>query len=275
MGSQQEFSYQTVLVLGATSGIGLALAEKLISNGSFVIAVGRRQENLDSFVKKHGSEKAAGVKFDITDLKGIPSFVEKITKQFPNLDCVFLNSGIQRGIDFTKPETIDLASIETEMTTNYTSQVHLVKYLLPFLQAQSTPTSLIFTTSGLALVPLLRAPNYSASKAAMHHLILCIRRQLQDVEENNVKVMEILPPAVQTELHDAKHQPDIKDGKNIGMTMDEFMGEAWQGLCEGKEDVPVGTSKRSYGEKGDGWEVKRQEAFKGMVEGMKKMMAGK
>jgi len=267
MGSQQDFPYQTVLVLGATSGIGLALAEKLISNGSFVIAVGRRQENLDSLVKKHGSEKAAGVKFDITDLEGIPSFVEKITKEFPKLDCVFLNSGIQRGIDFTKPETIDLDSVQTEMTTNYISQIHLLKQLLPFLQAQSSPTSLIFTTSGLALVPLLRAPNYSASKAAMHHLILCLRRQLQDMKENNVKIVEILPPAVQTELHDAKHQPDIKDGGNIGMTMDEFMAEAWEGLCEGMQDVPVGTSRRSYGQDGEGWEVKRQEAFK--------MMAGK
>jgi len=275
MGSQQEFPYSTVLVLGATSGIGLALAEKLISNGSFVIGVGRRQENLDSLVKKHGSEKAAGVKFDITDLEGIPSFVEKVTKDFPKLDCVFLNSGIQRGIDFTKPETINLDSVKAEMTTNYTSQVHLIKYLLPFLQAQSSPTSLIFTTSGLALVPLLRAPNYSASKAAMHHLILCLRCQLQDMQGNNVKIMEILPPAVQTELHDEKHQPDIKDGKNIGMTMDEFMGEAWEGLCAAKDDVPVGLSKRSYGENGDGWEVKRQEAFKVMVEGMKKMMAGK
>jgi short-subunit dehydrogenase involved in D-alanine esterification of teichoic acids len=161
------------------------------------------------------------------------------------------------------------------MTTNYTSQVHLVRYLLPFLQGQSTPTSLIFTTSGLALVPLLRAPNYSASKAAMHHFILCLRRQLSDLPSNNVKIVEILPPAVQTELHDAKHQPDIKDGHKIGMTMEDFMKEAWEGLCEGKSDVPVGMSKMHYGKDGEGWEVQRQKAFGQMVEGMKKMMENK
>jgi NADP-dependent 3-hydroxy acid dehydrogenase YdfG len=77
MGSDLQFHYKTVLVLGATSGIGLALSEKLLENGSFVIAVGRRQENLDSLVKKHGSKKAAGVKFDITNLEGIPGFIEK------------------------------------------------------------------------------------------------------------------------------------------------------------------------------------------------------
>jgi len=68
------FPHKTVLVVGATSGIGLALAEKLISNGSHIIAVGRRQENLDGLVQKHGKDKVSSVQLDITDLKAIPSF---------------------------------------------------------------------------------------------------------------------------------------------------------------------------------------------------------
>lgn len=71
------FPYKTVLVLGATSGIGLALAEKMIENGSHVIAVGRRQEKLNEFVEKHGKDKSSSIKFDITDLAGIPSFAEQ------------------------------------------------------------------------------------------------------------------------------------------------------------------------------------------------------
>ena len=71
------FQYKTVLVLGATSGIGEALAERIVENGSFAIVVGRRQEKLDAFVKKHGDSKAAAIQFDITDLKGIPAFIEK------------------------------------------------------------------------------------------------------------------------------------------------------------------------------------------------------
>lgn len=70
------FPYKTILVIGATSGIGLALSEKFIASGSHVIAVGRRQENLDSMVEKHGKEKVSTVKFDITDLSGIPEFVK-------------------------------------------------------------------------------------------------------------------------------------------------------------------------------------------------------
>lgn len=50
-------------------------------------------------------------------------------------------------------------------------------------------------SSGLALVPLVRCPNYSATKAALHHWILCLREQLKG---SKVKVVEMLPPAVQS-----------------------------------------------------------------------------
>ena len=91
-----------------------------------------------------------------------------------------------------------------------------------------------------------------------------------------IKVIEILPPAVQTELHDAKHQPDIKDGGKIGMPLKDFTDEAWEGLVQGKEQIPVGMSKRSYGdEREPGWEMKRQEMFGEMVKMMEEMMKGK
>ena len=70
------YPHKTALVIGATSGIGLALAEKLVDNGSHVIAVGRRRERLEALVEKHGGEKVSAVEFDITNLEGIPAFVE-------------------------------------------------------------------------------------------------------------------------------------------------------------------------------------------------------
>lgn len=71
------FPYNTVLIVGCTAGIGLALAERMIENGIFVIAVGRRQERLDAFVAKHGSDKAAASQFDITKLDDIQGWVKK------------------------------------------------------------------------------------------------------------------------------------------------------------------------------------------------------
>ncbi|KKA24494.1 hypothetical protein T310_1523 [Rasamsonia emersonii CBS 393.64] len=189
------FPYKKVLVVGATSGIGLAIAERLVQQGIFVIGVGRRKENLDAFVQSQGSDKAAAVQFDITKLDAIPGFVQD-------------------------------------------------------------------TTSGLALVPILRCSNYCASKAALHHWILCLREQLKG---SNIKVIEILPPAVQTELHDAKHQPDIVDGRNFGMPLDEFTNETMEKLLLGEEQIPIGMAKNAF----ESFEKQRQEIFTKLVETMK------
>jgi NADP-dependent 3-hydroxy acid dehydrogenase YdfG len=69
--------YKHVLVIGATSGIGRAMADCFIGQGLKVTVVGRRQERLNEFVAKHGSEKASSIAFDIEKLDSIPAFVEK------------------------------------------------------------------------------------------------------------------------------------------------------------------------------------------------------
>jgi NADP-dependent 3-hydroxy acid dehydrogenase YdfG len=70
------FPYKSALVLGATSGIGLEIAHRLVSQGVFTIVVGRRQDRLDKFVSEYGSSKAAGYAFDIAKFETAASFVE-------------------------------------------------------------------------------------------------------------------------------------------------------------------------------------------------------
>lgn len=190
---------------------------------------------------------------------------------------ILLNSGIQRGLDFGNPESIDLDSVDLEMKTNYFSYIHLIKAFLPFFQAKQDPTAIVFVTSGLALAPLSRCPNYCASKAALHSLIMSMRFQLEQAGKGNIKIIEILPPAVQSEffpllvvrgnlaetlhttaeLHDAKHQPDIKDGRSIGMPLNEFTDAAWAGLRDGKDSIPVGSSQMGF----DALEPSRKKIF--------------
>jgi NADP-dependent 3-hydroxy acid dehydrogenase YdfG len=68
------FPYKTALVLGATSGIGLELAHRLVSRGVYTIVVGRRQDRLDEFVKQHGASKAAGYAYDISKYENATEF---------------------------------------------------------------------------------------------------------------------------------------------------------------------------------------------------------
>lgn len=138
------------------------------------------------------------------------------------------------------------------------------------------------TTSGLALTPLPRWPNYSASKAALHHFILCLRDQLRN---SQVKVIELLPPLVQStfhliqssdisptdidaaELHDPKNQPELNSKGPMGMPLDAFVAEAYAGLSEGKEQVPVGTAKGGFVE--GGFETLRQGVTSRLMDAMR------
>ncbi|KAL8789117.1 MAG: hypothetical protein Q9195_006983 [Heterodermia aff. obscurata] len=248
------FPYKKVLVIGATSGIGEALAARFVEEGSSVVVVGRRKDKLVDFVHKHGNDKSSAVPFDITELDKIPAFVTNITKTHEDLDCILINSGIQRGLDFSKPEKVDLDLIQTEFTTNYLSYLALTKGFLPFLQSKKTESALMFTTSTLGLVPLVRCANYCASKAALHHFILCLREQLR---HSKINIVELIPPAVQTELHDAKHQPELENGPSIGMPLDEFIEQAYQGLAAGQEQVPIGMGQEYF----ESFELRRQEDF--------------
>ncbi|KAI0012062.1 NAD(P)-binding protein [Xylariaceae sp. FL0662B] len=257
------FPYKCVLMIGATSGIGLALAERMIENGIFVIGVGRRKERLDEFVAKHGFEKAAVSQFDITNLDGIPAWAEKITTTYPDLDAVVLNSGIQRTLDFTKPKDIDLVRTQREVTTNYTSYLFLITYFMPHLQAKAPkPAALIAVSSGLGLIPLPRCGNYCATKAAIHSLCWSIRAQLErDEASKHIKVVEIFPPAVQTELHSQQKELVAIGEGNIGIPLGQFIDETWAGLTRGDLEIPVGHVRQRF----DRLEEPRREGFQGTV----------
>jgi NADP-dependent 3-hydroxy acid dehydrogenase YdfG len=71
------FQYRKVLIIGASSGIGYGIAERLIEKGSRVIVLGRRKEKLDGFIQKYGEEKVTSITFDISKRAEIPRLVEE------------------------------------------------------------------------------------------------------------------------------------------------------------------------------------------------------
>lgn len=82
------FPHKTVLITGATAGIGRALAERLLQQqdgSTTVIAVGRRKDRLDDLVARYGADKLVAEEFDVTDLDAIPAWADK---------CVLLPSSL-------------------------------------------------------------------------------------------------------------------------------------------------------------------------------------
>ena len=80
-------------------------------------------------------------------------------------------------------------------------------------------------------------PAYSASKAALNSFTLCLREQLT-YASSNVKILEVSPPVVQTELHDYM---GLEKGRALGMPLNQFCDEAYNGLASGKDQVVIGS----------------------------------
>ncbi|KAJ5164555.1 Glucose/ribitol dehydrogenase [Penicillium coprophilum] len=229
------FPYKHVLLVGATSGIGRALADRLIQAGIKVTAVGRRKHRLDEFIAKHGEEKASGMNYDVSDIDAAPQFAANAIAHHPDIDCVFLNAGSQRKYKLTDPKDGDLSDFRAEMDINFISYVALTQAFIPLLLSRSIPTSFIFTTTLLALVPAPRIPAYSAANAALNAFVYCLRDQLR---ESNVKVIELAPPLVSTELHDYM---GIEKGRAMGMPVEQYAEDAYQALKTGSDEILGGS----------------------------------
>ncbi|KAL2008470.1 hypothetical protein VTN00DRAFT_6664 [Thermoascus crustaceus] len=213
-------------MVGATAGIGRAMADRLVEAGAKVTAVGRRKERLDEFVRKHGESKASAVPNKNRIAGGDASF--------PDVNCIFLNAGIQSPYDLTDPAKFNLENFLEEVNVNFSRFVALTNAFLPFMTQKQTPTSFIFTGSNLAIVPAATLPAYSASKAALNAFVLCLREQLRN---SNVKVIEISPPPVQTELHDYMGE---EAGRKLVMPLNAFAEEAYKGLVSSQDQIVIG-----------------------------------
>ncbi|KAJ9605676.1 hypothetical protein H2200_009525 [Cladophialophora chaetospira] len=189
-----------ILVIGGTSGIGEAFARHFHAQGKSVIVTGRRQERLRDLERDLPGVKSRLM--DNADLEQMPSLVKDILTEFPDIDTVWINSGIQKAYDFADGGVANLSAIAEEVTVNVTAPLMLARLFLPHLLSTDRPTCIAFTSSALAFVPLGVYPVYCPTKAAIHAFAVGLRQQLQDT---NVRVVEIAPPYVETEL-DADHR---------------------------------------------------------------------
>ncbi len=95
----------------------------------------------------------------------------------------------------------------------------------------------MFIGATLGLVPsLLQTPNYNASKAALHSFIMVLRQRMLDAGYSPLHIMEVFPPAVQTELHGEKHYPDLVNGSKIGVPLSQFTDRMYVKLEKDTDD---------------------------------------
>jgi uncharacterized oxidoreductase len=223
----------TILITGATSGLGLAFAEEFLKEGNTVIICGRRAERLAQIKEKHPAIITRVC--DVADEQQRNELCRWAIENYPDLNILMNNAGIQLATDLTKP--VDMPVVRSEIETNLIAPVHLGSLFAPHL-ATKPDAAIINISSGLAFAPIAFMPVYCATKAAIHSLTLSLRHQLRNT---SVKVFEIAPPSTDTELGH-QHRSD-KTQSHGGIPISEFLSEAMEAIRTDRFEALVGQAK--------------------------------
>ncbi|WP_261567751.1 SDR family oxidoreductase [Frankia gtarii] len=202
----------TILIAGATSGIGLGLALRLHTAGNQVIVSGRREDRLAQIVAENPGVES--VVLDTTDPVAIQDVTLQLLQRFPDLNVLVAMAGIM------VPEDLHsggfLTTAEATVATNLLGPIRLVAALTEHLATRPQAT-IMTVSSGLAFVPLPITPTYNATKAAIHSFTESLRVQLADT---GIDVLELVPPAVRTAL---MGQEEADNAMPLDAFLDEVM----------------------------------------------------
>ena len=244
-------SGNTILITGGTSGIGLALAEKFVQEGNTVIITGRRINRLDEI--RHRIPEIIIKESDVNDDLQRVQLLEWVSEYHPDLNILINNAGVQLITDFNQP--LDLARVRLETETNFIAPLHLSSLFIPILTNKPN-AAIINISSGLAFTPIALMAVYCATKAAIHSLSLSLRFQLK---HTGIKVFEIAPPSVDTELgHDRRQDKSESHG---GIPVDVFVEGALKAIANDEYEAAIGQA--------EGLRLKREQLFEQLNQGFR------
>ncbi|HEY4144591.1 SDR family oxidoreductase [Pinirhizobacter sp.] len=225
----------TVFITGGGSGIGRGLAEALHKLGNKVIIAGRRRSHLDAVIAANPGMEA--IELDITDPASIDRVAAKLIADHPGLNVLINNAGIMQAD--TVAGKIDETLLTSTMSTNVYGPIRMTSALIDHLKTRDKAV-VAYLSSVLAFVPLAVTGVYSATKAAIHSYALSQRFMLRNT---SVRVLEIAPPWVRTELMNSQEAEQA-------MPLDQFIAEAIAILGTDSDEIVVDAAKPFRGNVG-------------------------
>ncbi|MGB8355070.1 MAG: SDR family NAD(P)-dependent oxidoreductase, partial [Chthoniobacteraceae bacterium] len=223
-GTHMKLTGNTIFITGGGSGIGRALAEALHKLGNQVIISGRRKGHLDATTNANPGMQS--VELNVQDSTSIAAVATELTAKFPKLNVLINNAGIMQIDDASKAIDDDL--LVSTINTNLLGPIRMTSALIEHLKKQEAAT-IINVSSGLAFTPLTMTAIYSSTKAAIHSYTMSLRYKLKG---STVKVLELAPPWVQTDLLSGKDDPRA-------MPLADFISETIKLLGTDAEEVLV------------------------------------
>ncbi|MFJ3176535.1 SDR family oxidoreductase [Streptomyces roseus] len=209
-----DLSDRTVLIVGATSGIGRELARRFAAAGSTVAVGGRSPQALSEL----DGEGFGTFGVDVRDSASVAALRDAVLARHPELDTVVTMSGVMLLEDLRDPAHFEAA--RTTIDTNLLGTIRVIDAFTPHL-IQRCAGTFITVTSGIAFLPFPPMPSYAASKAAVHAYSEALRAQL---DGTGVDVVELVPPAVSTAGQE-KVNP-------LALPLDDFATEVMQLLSQ-------------------------------------------
>lgn len=215
-----KLSGNTVLITGGTSGIGLALAERFLKENEVIIC-SRSDERLNETVTKLPGLHI--IRCDVSEEGDRIALFNKVTSEFPTVNIVINNAGIQQRLNL---KDVDFDTCRAELATNLEAPIHLSVLFIKALIGKDN-AHIVNVSSGLAFRPPVWAPVYGATKAGLHSFTFSLRAQIADT---GIKVMEVIPPAVNTNLGG----PGMH---TFGADVDKYADSVWRGFEMGDDEI--------------------------------------
>lgn len=221
---------RTILITGGSAGIGLAFARKFLELGNQVIVTGRRPEALEQLRVNY--PKLHVIQSDVADPRQVTFLARRVKAGYPKLDVLMNNAGIMLHRNLKVPAP-DIDGLMAEVNINLGGVIRMASAFIDILAANKG--TIINVSSALAFVPLPSAPIYCATKSAVHAYTQSLRFQL---EESGVEVIELMPPAVRTDL-----SAEMQQEEGIALiSTDELVRQSFAGLTAGRLEIRPGQS---------------------------------
>lgn len=191
-----EFTNKTVIVTGASRGMGYAAAKAFAQNGANVVLVSRKKEDVERAAKEFGlpESRYLAVGADISKSEGVRSYIDATMDKFGRIDAVFSNAGVS-GTDKLLVDVTD-EEFDRCIDTNLKSTFYMLKGVLPIMSAQRSGSIIVNSALG-ALRVLPGMAEYAAAKSGILSLM---RSAAVENASMNVRVNAIVPGTINTSM---------------------------------------------------------------------------
>jgi NAD(P)-dependent dehydrogenase (short-subunit alcohol dehydrogenase family) len=184
----------TVVITGATSGIGRETALAFARAGARLVVAGRREDRLTELVNEIGKDAALAVVTDVVDEKKVQALIAQAEKRFKRIDVLVNNAGVGASVRFEEQSLEDFRRI---MDVNFWGAVHACKAVLPVMKRQPAGGVIINVSSILGKRGMPFETAYCASKFALAGFSEALRTE---VMADKIDVSTIFPGAVESEF---------------------------------------------------------------------------